>query len=244
MSRCCWKKFRSPLNAARNKGTAKMRMSRLLAAIFLSMCSLALVAQTNQDWATPAEKSDYQTTPNYDETMAYVCRVAAAAPKQVKLVSFGKTGEGRDLWAVIVAKDGGFDPAKRHGANRPVMYIQNSIHAGEMDGKDSCLALMREMLVTKSQAKLLDRAVVIIIPMYNADGHERRSPYNRINQNGPSEMGFRTQANNLNLNRDYLKADAVETRAFLKFFNEWLPDFFVDDHVTDGADYQYDTTYM
>jgi hypothetical protein len=113
-----------------------------------------------------------------------------------------------------------------------------------MDGKDSSLALMREMLITKSQAKLLDRAVVIIVPMYNADGHERRSPYNRINQNGPAEMGWRTQANNLNLNRDYVKADAVETRAFLRFFNEWLPDFFIDDHVTDGADYQYDTTYM
>src|SRR5947209_7902208 len=221
-----------------------MRKSRLLTALLLCVCAVPLTAQSNQDWATPAEKSDYRTTPNYDETMAYVRRVAAAAPKQVKLVSFGKTGEGRDLWAVIVSKDGVFDPAKLHAANRPIMYIQNSIHAGEMDGKDSCLALMREMLITKTQAKLLDPAVVIIIPMYNADGHERRSPYNRINQNGPAEMGWRTQSNNLNLNRDYLKADAVETRAFLKFFNEWLPDFFIDDHVTDGADYQYDTTYM
>jgi hypothetical protein len=219
-----------------------MRMFRLLSALFLSVCALPLLAQ-NQDWATPAEKSDYRTTPNYEETMAYIRRVAAAAPKQVKLISFGKTGEGRDLWAAIVSKDGVFDPAKIHAANRPIVYVQNSIHAGEMDGKDSCLALMRDMLITKSQAKLLDRAVVMIIPMYNADGHERRSPYNRINQNGPAEMGFRTQSNNLNLNRDYLKADAVETRAFLRFFNEWLPDFFIDDHVTDGADFQYDTTY-
>ena len=219
-----------------------MRLLRLLAALVLS--ALPLLAQNAQDWATPTEKADYRTTPNYDETMAYVRRVAAAAPKQVKLVSFGKTGEGRDLWAAIISKDGVFDPARIHAANRPIMYIQNSIHAGEMDGKDSSLALMREMLITKSQAKLLDRAVVIIVPMYNADGHERRSPYNRINQNGPAEMGWRTQANNLNLNRDYLKADAIETRAFLRFFNEWLPDFFIDDHVTDGADYQYDTTYM
>src|SRR5438067_10853288 len=147
-----------------------MRMSRLLTALFLCVCSLKLTAQANQDWATPAEKSDYRTTPNYDETMAYVRRVAAAAPKQVKIVSFGKTGEGRDLWAVIVSKDGVFDPAKLHAANRPIMYIQNSIHAGEMDGKDSCLALMREMLITKSLAKLIDRPVIIIVPMYNADG--------------------------------------------------------------------------
>jgi len=212
----------------------------LLSFVFVPL----LAAQGNQDWATPAEKADYRTTPNYDETMAYVRRVVAAAPKQVKLISFGKTGEGRDLWAAIISKDSVFDPAKIHAANRPIVYVQNSIHAGEMDGKDSCLALMREMLITKTQAKLLDRAVVIIVPMYNADGHERRSPYNRINQNGPAEMGWRTQANNLNLNRDYLKADAVETRAFLRLFNEWLPDFFIDDHVTDGADYQYDTTYM
>jgi len=221
-----------------------MRLLRLLPVLGLFTFALLLAAQANQDWATPAEKADYRTTPNYDETMAYVRRVAAAAPKQVKLISFGKTGEGRDLWAAIISKDGVFDPAKIHAANRPIVYVQNSIHAGEMDGKDSSLALMREMLITKSQAKLLDRAVVIVVPMYNADGHERRSPYNRINQNGPAEMGWRTQANNLNLNRDYLKADAVETRAFLHFFNEWLPDFFIDDHVTDGADYQYDTTYM
>ena len=221
-----------------------MRLLRLLPVLFSFVFALPLVAQSNQDWVTPAEKADYRTTPNFDETMAYVRRVAAAAPKQVKLVSFGKTGEGRDLWAAIVSKDGVFDPAKIHAANRPIVYVQNSIHPGEMDGKDSSLALMREMLITKSQAKLLDRAVVIIVPMYNADGHERRSPYNRINQNGPAEMGWRTQANNLNLNRDYVKADAVETRAFLRFFNEWLPDFFIDDHVTDGADYQYDTTYM
>ena len=220
-----------------------MRLLPLLTVLCSFTLALPLAAQTEQDWATPAEKSEYRTTPNYDETMAYVRRVAAAAPKQVKLISFGKTGEGRDLWAIIVSKDGVFDPAKIHTANRPILYVQNSIHAGEMDGKDSCLALMREMLITKSQSKLLDRAVVIIVPMYNADGHERRSPYNRINQNGPAEMGWRTQANNLNLNRDYLKADAVETRSFLRFFNEWLPDFFIDDHVTDGADFQYDTTY-
>ncbi len=218
----------------------------LLFSLFL--CSVAMAqkatpAAATADWRTPAELSDYRTTPRYDETMAYVRRVAAAAPKQVKVTTFGKTGEGRDLMAVIVSKDGVFDPAALHKANRPIVLIQNAIHAGEMDGKDACLALLREMVVTKTQAKLLDRAVVVIIPIYNADGHERFGPYNRINQNGPEEMGWRTQAHNLNLNRDYMKADAPETRALLQLFQTWLPDFFVDDHVTDGADYQYDTTY-
>ncbi|MBI2678010.1 MAG: peptidase M14 [Candidatus Koribacter versatilis] len=203
----------------------------------------APVAAAAADWTTPAERSDYRTTPRYDETMAYVQRVAAAAPKQVKLESFGKTPEGRDLWVAIVSKDGTFDPAAVRKSGRAVLLVQNAIHAGEMDGKDSSLALLRDMVITRSQAKLLESVVVLIVPIYNADGHERFSAYNRINQNGPEQMGWRTQAQNLNLNRDYLKADAPETRALLRLFQRWLPDFFIDDHVTDGADYQYDTTY-
>ncbi|MDP9262960.1 MAG: M14 family metallopeptidase [Acidobacteriota bacterium] len=223
------------------------KAAAFLLSLFLCSVSVAQKAKptapANADWRTPAEISDYRTTPRYDETMTYLRRIAAAAPRQVKITTFGRTGEGRDLVAVIVSRDGVFDPAALHQANRPIVLIQNAIHAGEMDGKDSCLALLREMVVTKTQARLLDRAVVIILPIYNADGHERFGPYNRINQNGPEAMGWRTQALNLNLNRDYMKADAPETRALLKLFQTWLPDFFVDDHVTDGADYQYDTTY-
>jgi hypothetical protein len=195
------------------------------------------------EWATPAEKSCYATTPDYAETMAYLERVQAAAPGQVKIEPFGKTGEGRDLDIVIASRDGVFDPLAIHAAKRPVVLVQNSIHAGEMDGKDACLALLRDMVIAKSKAALLERAVFVFIPMYNADGHERRSPYNRINQNGPVEMGWRGNGTNLNLNRDYLKADAPETRAFMAMFHRWLPDFFVDNHVTDGADYQYDVTF-
>jgi len=225
-----------------------MRRTLLLLLLFLSAPAVAQKPPASQQverdsWTTPAEQSDYRTTPRYDETMEYIRRVAAAAPRQVKLESFGKTPEGRDLWLVIVSKDGVFDPERVRRSGRAVMLIQNAIHAGEMDGKDACLALLREMVITRSQAKLLDNVVVLIIPIYNADGHERFGPHNRINQNGPAEMGWRTTAQNLNLNRDYMKADAPETRAFLQLFQRWLPDFFVDDHVTDGADYQYDTTY-
>jgi len=100
------------------------------------------------------------------------------------------------------------------------------------------------MAISKTQARLLEQVVVVIIPIYNADGHERFGPYNRINQNGPEEMGWRVNATNLNLNRDYVKAEAPETRVWLKLWNRWLPDFFVDNHVTDGADYQYDVTFL
>src|SRR4051812_36208521 len=234
-----------------------MKRLVLFLALFSAALSLAAQGQTSakktnaktapptsaSDWTTPAERSDYRTTPRYDETMAYVRRVATAAPKQVKVESFGKSPAGRELLVAIVSKDGSFEPAAVRKSGRAVLMIQNAIHAGEMDGKDACLALLRDMVITQTQAKLLDHVVVLIIPIYNADGHERVSRYNRINQNGPEEMGWRTQSQNLNLNRDYMKADAPETRALLRLFQRWLPDFFIDDHVTDGADYQYDTTY-
>lgn len=194
-------------------------------------------------WSTPAEKSCYRTTPHYEETMAYVRRIAQAAPQQVRLENFGKTGEGRALVAVVVSRDGVFSPAAIHAAKRPVVFIQNSIHAGEMDGKDASLALLREILITKKQARLIERAVLVIVPIYNADGHEHFGRFNRINQNGPEQMGWRANATQQNLNRDYLKADAPETRGFLREWNRWPPDFFVDNHVTDGADYQYDVTF-
>ena len=194
-------------------------------------------------WRTPAEAVDFRTTPRYAETLAYARRLVAAAPRQLRLETFGKTGEGRDLVVVVASKDGVFDPAALRRAGRPIVLVQNAIHAGEMDGKDASLALLRDMAVTKEKASLLDRLVPVVILIYNADGHERFAAHNRINQNGPEETGWRTQARNLNLNRDYMKADAPETRAFLKLWNRWLPDLFVDTHVTDGADYQYDTTY-
>jgi hypothetical protein len=194
-------------------------------------------------WMTPAEKTCYQTTPDYAETMEYLRRVQAAAPGQVRIEPFGKTGEGRELDIVIASKDGVFDPAELHKAKRPIVLVQNAIHAGETDGKDACLALLRDMVVSKTKAALLERAVFVFIPIYNADGHERRGAYNRLNQNGPAEVGWRGNETNLNLNRDYMKTDAPETRAFLEMFHRWLPDFFVDDHVTDGADYQYDVTF-
>src|SRR6202012_314823 len=135
------------------------------------------------------------------------------------------------------------DPAAIHASGRAILLVQNSIHAGEMDGKDSCLALLRDIAITKSKAALLDRVAFVFIPVYNVDGHERRSAYNRINQNGPEVIGWRGNGTNINLNRDYMKADAPETRAFMAMFHRWLPDFFVDDHGTDGADFQYDVTF-
>lgn len=212
--------------------------------VCLGLNAPGFAGEAASGWTTPAEASGYRRTPRYDETMAWLRRLAAAAPRQVTLETFGKSGQGRDLWVVVVSRDGVFDPAALRRASRPVVLIQNAIHAGEMDGKDASLALLREVVVTKSLARLIERAVIVVIPVYNVDGHERVSRHNRINQNGPEETGWRTTGVNLNLNRDYLKADTVETRAFLRLFDRWRPDLMVDNHVSDGADYQYDTTYQ
>lgn len=221
----------------------------LFGLLLLATCHLSAQRQpappkVPAEWLTPAERSDYHSTPDYEETMAYLRRMQTAARDQMRLERFGTTGEGRPMFAAIVSRDGVFDPVRLHNAGRPIVMIQNGIHAGEIAGKDASLALLRDILITKEHAALIDRAVLVVIPIYNIDGHEHASPYNRINQSGPELAGWRANAGGLNLNRDYLKAQAPETRALLSLFNRWLPDFFMDNHVSDGADYQYDTTYQ
>jgi murein tripeptide amidase MpaA len=212
--------------------------------IFLYLFStvIAFGQAVPEKWLTYYEQSGFKKTSRYKETMEYCRRLEKASP-WIKVTSFGRSPEGRDLPLVVVSSDKAFDPAKASKTDKAVILIQNGIHSGEIEGKDACLMLMRDIAITKTKASLLDHAILLIIPIYNVDGHERFGPYNRINQNGPEEMGWRVTAQNLNLNRDYVKADAPETQAWLKLFNRWLPDFFVDCHVTDGADYQYVVTF-
>ncbi|HEU4595997.1 MAG TPA: M14 family metallopeptidase [Pyrinomonadaceae bacterium] len=195
------------------------------------------------EWLTHAEKTDYRETPNFDDSIAYARRLTTASP-WLRLTEFGRSGQGRALPLVIASKGAEWTPQAAQKSGKAIVLIQACIHAGETDGKDAGLALLRDIAVTKAHAALLDRVVLLFIPIYNADGHERRSPYNRVNQNGPAEMGWRGNASNLNLNRDYMKADAPETRAWLRLWNEWQPDLFIDCHVTDGADFRYNVTYQ
>ncbi|MEK6282686.1 MAG: M14 family metallopeptidase [Acidobacteriota bacterium] len=198
---------------------------------------------TPPEWLTHAEKTDYRQTPRYDATIEYARRLAEASPL-IKFETFGKSGEGRDLPLLIATEGETFTPEAARRARKPVILIQACIHAGEPDGKDAGLALLRDIAITKTRDDLLKNVVVLFIPIYNADGHERSSPYNRINQNGPEEMGWRTTTIYQNLNRDYMKADTPETRSWLALWNRWQPDLFIDCHVTNGADYQYNITYQ
>lgn len=194
-------------------------------------------------WLTTAEKTEYKKTGSYDEAVAYSKRLAAASGGLVVYKSYGKSGEGRDMPLLIAALGGAFTPESARRQGKAVVLVQAGIHAGEIDGKDAGLALFRDIAITKTRTDLLKNVVILFQVIYNVDGHENSNPYMRINQNGPDEMGFRANASNLNLNRDYMKADAPETRAWLGLWNQWKPDVFIDCHVTDGADFQYNVTY-
>ena len=193
-------------------------------------------------WLTLFEKSNQQESPDYENTLKYFQKFVDKTP-YVKIKTIGITPQGRELKVIIVSKDKAFTPELAKKTGKAIVLIQNGIHPGEIEGKAACMLLLREILITKEKEHLLDNTILLIIPVLNVDGHERLSPFNRPNQNGPKKMGWRTNALNLNLNRDYLKADTPEIRSFLKLFNEWLPDFMIDNHTTNGADYQYHVTY-
>jgi hypothetical protein len=194
------------------------------------------------EWRTHAEATDYRETPNYDDTVAYARRLAHASPA-IEYHGFGFSGQGRELPLLIASETATFTAEAAKAAGKAVVLIQACIHSGEPDGKDAGFALLRDLAITKSAAGILENVVLLFIPIYNTDGHERATRYNRINQNGPEEMGWRTTSTYQNLNRDYMKADTPETRAWLNLWNEWDPDLFIDCHVTDGADYRCNITY-
>lgn len=208
--------------------------------ILLLFIPFLLAAQRN--FITPYEKSGYMETPRYAETLAY-CQSLAKASPMIHYTTFGTSPLGRDLPLLIIDKNGNHTPERIRQSGNAVLMVQACIHAGEPDGKDAMLMLLRDMAIHKRYPHLLDNVSILFIPIFNADGHERFGPYNRINQNGPKEMGWRANSLNQNLNRDYLKADAPEMQAWLQLYNRWLPEFFIDCHTTDGADYQYPLTY-
>jgi hypothetical protein len=205
------------------------------------LLSLALLSGSS-DWTTPAERSQYQLTPRYAETMSYFSRLDAAS-ERVCMFSFGISPQGRSLNAVVISREGICTPDQARASGKEVILVQSGIHAGEIEGKDALMALARDLSVGGKHQKLLKHAVILAIPIFNVDGHGRFSRYNRINQNGPEQMGWRATAQNLNLNRDFVKADAPEMRHWLRLWNAWQPDLLIDLHNTNGADYQYELTW-
>lgn len=220
------------------------RLKRIVVfSLALSLLTVAseLAAQEIQ-WQTAYELSGFKATPRYDETMRFISQLDDHSDR-ITTSTFGISPQGRDLVYLVYDRDGLSDPAAIRKTGRIVLMVQACIHPGESEGKDAMLTFLRDLVVDGSMTRHFEKVSLLFIPIFNVDGHERFGPYGRINQNGPVEMGWRTTAQNLNLNRDYLKADAPEMQAWLRLFDAWRPSFFIDTHTTDGADYQYVLTY-
>jgi hypothetical protein len=192
--------------------------------------------------STISERSGFQNTGRYDEVADLCARFQKAYPKQVRCFSFGRTPEGRSMLAMAVTRTGALTAEQARKRGIPVMLVQGGIHAGEIDGKDAGFLAVREALENQAAPGALDKQVLLFVPVFNVDGHERFGKWNRPNQRGPVEMGWRTTAQNYNLNRDYVKADAPEMQAMLALVNAWDPLAYIDLHVTDGAKFQPDVS--
>lgn len=204
---------------------------------FLALFFL-LPAGNFSDWETPYEKSKNQHTATYYECIQYYSRLDAAFA-ELKMVPYGTTDAGKPLHLVILSSDQDFDPESLRKKNKRILLVQNGIHPGEPEGIDASMMLARNYLLKKELRQQLDKVVLLIIPVYNIDGALNRNSTSRANQNGPENYGFRGNARNLDLNRDYIKTDSRNAQTFTQIFQEWQPDVFVDTHTSNGADYQH-----
>jgi murein tripeptide amidase MpaA len=191
---------------------------------------------------TRPELTNYRETSHYSDVRSFLDSLRTLrAP--LAFGSIGQTSEGREIPFVIASRPLVSTPSEARRLGRPIVYVQGNIHAGEVEGKEALLALLRD-LAFAGKANALDSIVLIAVPIYNADGNERfaSQSLNRTEQNGPEMVGVRANAQSLDLNRDYVKAEAPETRASLIMFNTWDPDVFVDLHTTDGSFHGYALT--
>lgn len=213
-----------------------------LAAMLLVYGRLGLAQQPTSAQAaqllTVAESTDFSRTGRYAEVERLCKAYASTWPRFVRCVEFGRSPEGRPMLSLVVSRSGALQPDEARARHIPVMLFQGGIHAGEIDGKDAGFIVLKELLEAPGAADPLLHEVLVFVPVFNVDGHERFGRWNRPNQVGPAEMGWRTTAQNLNLNRDYMKAEAPEMQAMLQLLTRWDPILYVDLHVTDGAEFR------
>jgi hypothetical protein len=200
------------------------------------------MAPPDSSLLTVAEQSDFSQTGRIEEVDRLCAAISGAWPDAVRAFDFGQSGEGRPLRALIASRSGAWSPQELHERRIPVLMIQAGIHPGESDGKDAGFIALRELLSGAAAPNALAQIAVLFVPAFNTDGHERVGRWNRPNQNGPEITGWRTTADNLNLNRDYTKADTPEMQAMLALIDSWDPLIFADLHVTDGADFEPDVS--
>ena len=197
--------------------------------------------QAKHPWVTPAELSNLTETPDYATTVSYLQKLVASS-ELLRMESIGKSPQGRDIWLIKASMQPDLIGKGSGKSGRPTLLVQAGIHSGEIDGKDAGLMLLRD-IVHGGKQQLLAQVDLLFVPILSVDAHERKGKFNRMNQRGPLEQGWRSTAQNLNLNRDYAKLDSLEIQAIVGAINTYQPDLYMDVHVTDGEDYQYDITY-
>jgi zinc carboxypeptidase len=210
----------------------------LLAAAVSLLTARGSAAQT-----TRAERTEFRETSTYADVLAFLDSLQRLAP-DIQLGTLATTVEGRRVPFVIASRPMVSSPAEAHRTGKLIVYLQATIHAGEVEGKEAAQMLLRD-LTRGSLRPLLDRVVLLVVPIYNPDGNERWAPgeRNRPGQNGPERVGQNPNGQGLNLNRDYIKMEAPETRGAVSLLVSWDPDLFIDLHTTNGSYHGYVLTY-
>lgn len=215
---------------------------RVVSLTLAGLLTVPLLSAQDPGLRTRAEMSGYEETSRYDDVVRVVDGLGATSPL-VHAENFGSTEEGRALPLLVVSDPRVTTPAEARGLGRPLVFVQANIHGGEVEGKEAVLALARR-LVAGDLRPLTRQLVLLIAPIYNADGNEKISPQNRPSQNGPiAGVGTRENAKGLDLNRDYMKLESAEARALVGLLNRWDPHVVVDLHTTNGSYHGYHLTY-
>ncbi len=209
--------------------------------LLLCLISSLFFQLKSQDLRTPFEKNnDHSAT--YTEGVAFYKTLAQKYPKWLKLSEVGMTDAGYPLHVGVVSFDGSFTPQLARQRQKVIFFVNNAIHPGEPEGVDATMMLVRDYLKNTDNQRFMKNIVLVFIPFYNIDGVLNRGRLSRVNQNGPDDYGFRGNSKNLDLNRDFIKADTKNAQTFNTIFSQWMPHIFMDNHTSNGADYQYTMT--
>ena len=200
--------------------------------IIILLLSTFVFAQKKQNYSTPFENGNGNQSTTYQDCIAFYKKLDSDFDN-IKMIEKGTTDSGLPLHIIIFSENKNFNLNQ----DKIKILINNGIHPGEPDGIDATMMLLRDLATNNVKAP--KNTIIIAIPVYNIGGMLNRSSSSRANQNGPEEYGFRGNANNYDLNRDFIKSDTKNSRSFQELFTEIKPDFFIDNHVSNGADYQY-----
>ncbi len=215
---------------------------------------MALSPESRYEFGMPlltiAEASAFRATSTHAEVMAFLRELAARSDRRLHVTGFGRSPGGRELPLLVLSSEGFTTPEQARVASRPVVLVQCCIHAGEVEGKEAALMLVRDLLQGQN-AGLLEQLTLLVVPIFNADGNDAMDPAHRAlhidrlkGQNGPVTSGTRVNAAGINLNRDYIRQETLEMRLLQEHvYQRWTPDLSIDTHATNGSVHRFAMTY-